>query len=759
VAFIDSDLQTRRIDVDSGLSGGYAQVAIKLPHNTILRLSGEQTAFNRVGPGFISTVTMPSNGDPRNKLGLRYLLATDEIGATNPVTGAPYPSGAIDNGLVNWANVDSYQGELSSDGTINSLAILSLETEWSPWLSTQFAAGYDSYFDDNSNVGFNFYAPGASGNNLPGWTEAATPADTQSTNRTKVMRFSVLATNDLFGGRVHSQTIIGADYARSDNSHISYAYEEADSSFNPIITPGVTANDGRTVIPKQEWSVDDGPALYPLFWRQTPRVTIGGVNYVRELANPINPALISPADPLGTSLTSGNYQIGKLIDKGIYGVSYTQWFHDRLDVLAGFRLAQYFNDQLLQSKPFQYLTASNAVGYNLGVDYQLTSWLHPYATVSDSFTPPLSGNQFDPFGQPPKTTHGIGEEVGLKIANPSNTVSGSIAIYHARDKNDLYPLSPTISNDINPSGLNGGGGGSYINVNRETEGLQVTLTAAPTPNWRMRLSAAATDGTIGTSIAFNEVYNDQFFENSQGQVTYKDGTVVYVPAAFNAKAPVVPAGTAGAAPLTAAMMSTPTSPYFANPNTSGQISATSNAATVLEVVDPTHGPILTGATLLPISDYQLIPSLDGVTPPGYVVASAAGDKTTGYPEYSLNYTSVYTFSHGWLRGIRVGGTASVSWKIRDYYWYPEGIVYSPQSPAPRIPFYLPTQTQFNLILGYSRRFRRVTFNTQLNISNLLNHYEVEFLPNEQLGYTSASSLTATFSAQPRAYVWTNTISF
>jgi hypothetical protein len=48
----------------------------------------------------------------------------------------------------------------------------------------------------------------------------------------------------------------------------------------------------------------------------------------------------------------------------------------------------------------------------------------------------------------------------------------------------------------------------------------------------------------------------------------------------------------------------------------GQIRSGSNAANVLAVVDPVHGPILTGATGLPMSATQINPALSGVNPPG-----------------------------------------------------------------------------------------------------------------------------------------------
>ena len=56
----------------------------------------------------------------------------------------------------------------------------------------------------------------------------------------------------------------------------------------------------------------------------------------------------------------------------------------------------------------------------------------------------------------------------------------------------------TLENDVNPSGLNGraGDAGQYVDVNRTSHGVQLVLTANPTPNWRLRLAAADVTGTV-----------------------------------------------------------------------------------------------------------------------------------------------------------------------------------------------------------------------------------------------------------------------
>lgn len=764
-AILDQSQRYSRLFLGGPVHGDYLQLAFKLFGNTVVRLIGDQTFYNRIKPSPpTATLTGTSPTDPRNGDSMHYLLATNQLGPINPATGAAYPGGAIDNGLVNWGNVDSFGTEWNSELTMNTYTALTAETRWTPWLSSAFTVGYDHHPDYFINTGITFAGPSYSSNPLGVWAAGTTPADTDQMTRTKGIRYSLLATNELFSGRVRSQTILAADFIRIDADQTQYNYFQADSSWNVIANPAVTALNGRTELGKIWWPIAGGPSLYQYFTPLTNRVTVNGVNYVRQITNPVNPAAISPANPLGVTLGTSNYTIAKTFNKGIFGVNESEWLEGRLTTIAGFRLAGSLvnSEGVGQAPPLApnatYKTSATPFSYNLGVDYAVRSWLHAYAGFSDSYDPPFQIS-VDPKGQVDKIAQGIGQEVGLKVTSPGGALSGSLSAYHVSSKNEEFLISSTILNDINPSGLNGerfGTANQWVNANRTSEGVQLALTAAPTSNWRLRLSAAAINGKVGSTASYPQLYNDQFNENSLGQVTYADGSVVYVPATYNAKQLTVPATTAGAVPLTVTLLSTPGSQYYASPQpVNGQILSTSNGGLVLKSVDPIHGGILTGVTGLPLSAYQLNPALTGVTPPGSIVAVQSGDATTGYPQYSLNLTSVYTFAEGWMKGIRVGGTVFGSWKVREYYYYPSGI--SPG--APRVLYSYPNEGQVNLIAGYEHKFRRTTWSTQLNVTNLFNHYAVEIIPNENTGFSSVTSLNATFYGQPRACTWTNTFSF
>ena len=765
VALLDQEQLYRRVNVGGYNNGIYGQVAVRVFGNTTLRLTGEHTVSyqNSASSSAMTMSATTTANDSRSGQNLHYLLATGQTGTVNPVTGAAYGAnaGAIDNGMLNWGNVDSFLGSLSNGFGGNTWEALSLETKWNAWLSSQVSVGYDTFKYDLLGVSSpTLLSPLATTNPLGVWAVSGSLTDDNEPARNKAIRASLLADNDLFGGHAHSQTIIGADFVRSDAGSFDYRYFQADSNLNVIVNPASTTNNGRTILPTQIYSAVNGPVEYPLFNPRNGQIIVNGVNYVRQLQNQVNPALISPSNPLG--LAAGNssaYEFLKQFNKGVFAVNNTQWMDGKLDTLAGVRFANVYSQVVEAAVPNNYALA-NTVNMDVGANYALLSWLRPYFDISTSYDPPAVLFS-DPDGNLPKVGRGTGQEAGLKFTNASGTISGTLSYYHTKSTNEEYQLSSALTNDINPTGLNGRAGAnlsSYADVERGSQGLQLQLTANPVPNWRMRLTAADVGGKINTTVSYPQLYNDQFYENSAGNVTYADGTLVYVPATFNSKQLTVTSTTAGAVPLTATMLSTPTSSFYANPlNPSGQISSTSNGAKVLGYVDPVHGSILTGVTGLPISAMQVNTALSGFSVPGSVIVAQAGDQTLGYPKYSVNFTNLYTFSSGPARGIEVGGTVSGSWKAGEYYYYPNGV--NAAGLQQRTLLTAPVQGRIDLILGYTHRFRRVTWSTQMNINNLLNHYVVQILPDEINGWTSQTNLNAAFIGQPRSYTWTTRVSF
>ena len=757
----------RRDNIYGDLNGVYGQAALRLGR-TVLRLTGEYTDFNRVISGAALTYTARSaTDDVRNGQYVSYLLATHQLErATSGASGG----GFIGNGKINWQTLNSYEGDTKYEKTTNALGILSAETRWSDWLSSEIAVGYrDARRTLRASAGVTMLAPNNATNPTGDWalTQATALNDrtTDGPARTKGIRAALFANNHFFGDRVKSQTIAGADFSRLDEASIDYYFYQTDSAGKIIVNPATASNLewGRTVLgtpTRLVWAIGDGPKKYP-FWKPfTTAMTYNGVTWVKDLANFSDKSQITPNNPLGLRLGGRQYLNRHTINKGIFGANTLSLLNGRLELLSGFRVAPVYRVQLSQGVALPVngdnqataLIEKTALSFSGGANYGINSWLRAYVNISDSYNPPASQAN-DPYGIGPKVAHGIGEEAGLKVTNAAGTISGTLAYYRTSSKNEQYAVTSTLQLAINPTGLNGQYNASsvWINVDRKSEGVQLALTAAPSKNWRMRLSAATTQGTIGTSKSYMQLYNDQFYANAAGQVTYKNGSPVYVLPTFNRTTPTVAATTAGATPLTIAMMNDRTSPYYANPAAiTGLIASGSNVALVLRTADPVAGPILTGVTGLPISAQQIDP---GFKPPGDIAVAAAGEATVGYPEYTFNLTQLYTFDTGLLKGVRLGGTVLHSWRNRAYYFFPAGVAPG----AARLVYYRPDLTQVNLISGYSWKLGRFPITAQLNVSNLFNQYNVLVMPNPTTGFNGP--LIATLDNQPRTYLVTTTLSF
>jgi hypothetical protein len=204
---------------------------------------------------------------------------------------------------------------------------------------------------------------------------------------------------------------------------------------------------------------------------------------------------------------------------------------------------------------------------------------------------------------------------------------------------------------------------------------------------------------------------------------------------------------AGYVPLTIAKLSNPSDPYYVNPNPITGLIGSGTGRNVLNYTASPNGPIRTGVNGLPISMLQIT----GVTPPDQIVTSRSGDHTTGYPKVSFSFTSMYTIGRGAFKGLKFGGTANVAWKIADYYYYPNG--YSPT--ATRTLLYRPTKALFNAIVGYDKKFRKVTWSLQLNVNNVFDDYDVFIRPNNITGFSGINQ--AIWTNQPRE--WTLSTSF
>ncbi|MGH7958250.1 MAG: TonB-dependent receptor domain-containing protein, partial [Opitutaceae bacterium] len=433
----------RRQDIYGDLKAAYAQFAWRFGRTTV-RLTGEHSDFSRrnSSPAIIYTARSVTD-DVRSGQFLPYLLATGQL--ERAANGGASGGGFIGNGKINWETLNSYDGDLKFEKTIAHFGTMAAETRFNDWLSGEFAAGLTRRTNGLRNAsGPTLLAPNNATNPTGDWAmmqvTSINDGTSHSVTRSKSIRASLFADNRFFNDRWHSRTIVGADYDHTDGGTIGHYYYQADSSGNIIVNPATVGNAdfGRTVLgtpTRIAWPVGNGPVKYPLWKPYATRVTYNGVNYVRALGNFSDPALVSENNPLGLRLGGRGYAINRTTNKGVFGANTSTLFSGRLDLLSGFRLASV--DRLSMDEGVAVpIGGSNlarteleetTLSYSFGGNFALNRWLRVYANLSDSYNLPNAQN--DPYGNEPEIAHGVGQEVGLKVASAGGTLSGSIAYY------------------------------------------------------------------------------------------------------------------------------------------------------------------------------------------------------------------------------------------------------------------------------------------------------------------------------------------
>jgi hypothetical protein len=615
--------------------------------------------------------------------------------------------------------------------------------------------------------------------------------DTLEEFRWKSFRASLLATHDLWGKRIHSKTGIGFDRTYQDSGRIDYGYYQARADGSLIVDPNATGtNVGRTPAPAYWWDISGGlnPTPFGAPFIQT--ITVNGVNYVRSPQNMRDPAWVGPNNPLGLEslardangalryrLGSGNNNntggyTGELKNQGWYLANYTEWFGDRVNTLVGVRRSSSFqrrpNANAAVNQPYIESSLSNLPSYNAGINVRLLPWLRGFYSFSETFN--AGGGATDPLGNPAPTTLGKTNEIGLKFTAPDGRINGSISTWQAVSQREQFNIGATLLNTINPGGLNGsfngpgGGKNSWVIIDKVSRGVELMLTAQPMKNWRSRLAATVSDGTIRTDSVYPILYNDQFTTDGRGNVTYNNGQPFLVPtdatnlAKVSTLNAVVNPATAfpGATmvQLTTAMINDPGSPYYvwsgqARQTDNGQIPSTTNLFRVLSNFN-NGSTALTGKTGLPISEIQYNWA-DPNNYKGTFIAARKGQATVGYPVFKVSFTNHYTFSEGWLRGFGVGGTVNLSWDNRTYFYRTPDQVFHLWS-APLM------SPQVNGIVSYRHKFGRFTWSSQVNVNNVFNHYKFALAPNNGAGWTPTTA-AGTLYGEPRSFAWTNTIAY
>lgn len=683
------------------------------------------------------------------------LRRTDITPGRNPIladTRSPYngqfiplllalgQAGNILGGNLNWSNVNSLNGDES--GFTRNYRVYSVKAELTvaPWLSAQVQTGRlimtTLYGQWGANI--SVYAPTMPTNPTGQWAANARPQMYNSPNTTQQGTRATVAAEFGTGRWLKHQIVAGAERIYSDAFSFYQQFFQVDANGNHIVNPalGVTTNtyNARVIIPNLWMPIDLNKLGGPVNLK-TRRIVSNGNTYVLGLMRLPNVVPPTPTNPFGAS-PSPNFNLTEIRQTAGFAALFSSWFDGRFDTLVGYRLQDY-EDYFAQ---LGRTVSSQPRNYNAGLVYHLNRAWSAYYSHSLSFSPPDAlvkdyKNDLLPPGR------GVGDELGIKFNLAEGRLSGSLGAYRIKAIGQNKGSAVTLVNLTDPVGINGrladASSFSYAYDGQST-GVELTLTAKPTRNSRLRFGYVHASGEVASSVMIPIKWNDQFNLNAAGQVTYSDGTVYTVRTTPSiSSSPQIP--------LTLAMMKDPTSPYHAilAPD-SGHIT---NFATLgLNGTRPNGATIGTGQVGLPISANPF-----GFVPPGgpLVAAEVAGSKSTGYPVDSINLTGDYQIAGGRLKGLGFGANLTGRFKQSGYYYL--------KAPSnEKLLQTWPDQVLVNPFLSYQRALgRRIFWHTQLNVTNAFNRHEIRIYPALTTGLPSWAS----YSSDPRLWTWSNTFSF
>lgn len=652
-----------------------------------------------------------------------------------PVILADGNAGNILNGKLTWQNVNSLLGEIGGNNRRLRAGSVSADFTLNSWLSAQVKHGrYMMPVSSGVAASFSLVAPTEPANPTKKWA-VATNMQFLMINETSDATRASLAANFKVGRLTKGQLVVGAEQVTRDSNLWYNRFYRVDSSGNFIANPALVTNldNGRTFMPVTYIPVEEG--LNGLWNTHTREITDASGNVYRLGAmGRYNVVPVTDVNPFGA--TPLNFTITEVRSKGAFATLFNSWLGDRLDTMLGYRAEEY--DQRFVQTGGQRVDKPETG--NIGAVYHLISGLSLYAGYSDSFSPPNAvrrdyKNDVLPAGR------GVGAEAGVKFNLLGNRLTGSLGAYRIDQKGQVGNAATTVVQLTDPEGINGrlanSTAFSYSFDNR-AQGYELTLTAQPTKNTRIRFGFVHSDGKVASDVKIPLKYNDQFNTNAAGQVTYSDGSLLLVRA--------TPSNPASALiPLTVAMMRDRLSPYFANLDPSnGRII---NAATLgLTGTSPSGATIGTGKVGLPISAHQL-----GFVPPGgnEALVVLGGEKTTGYPVDSISFSGSYAIADGTLRGVGLGLNVTGLFNQRAYY-------YNTATTRARTMLEWKDQVLFSPFLSFQRKLsRRFGWSVQLTVNNVFDSTGIRRYPDLNTGTTQ----WAAYSNDPRSWSLTSTLKF
>ena len=782
--------------------GGYLQVALQLPRST-LRFWYEQThennyagitpsfAYNaaRVGSGWVPPPEVINRHIGYNKavptLGLRDFLGETTANGTNAAA-------SILNGQLNLRNVSSWLVQKEWTPLTKTFGS-SFESRWTRAFSTLVKYMYrDEQRDMDYNRGATLYPAGYRltdiNNNAvttDDWTVVMqAPRLYNVSQRYHSFRAAGALEWSLWGGRIRSTFVPGVDYAASVQHEWYADFYEADAN-GALLTTTSAANLYRFPMPNTILFNAASPTRYFRPESDVTRFSYAGRNWVSQDTAPEFYVPASAANPWGlptNAITTNRGNWGRYFkwNRGAFGTMYNDWFDGRFTSMFSLRADHSAKRQFTAARLNPLEVASDKISYNTGLTARAYGSWRAFVNFSVAQNPAV--NMFpDPLGEPLKDAENTGVEFGFKGSLLNDRIHISVSHYATTAKNEFLNLG--IGGSINPSGLNGNvaGRGSWSNIDRRSDGHEISLDGSPTRHWMMRLTAGFQQGRTGTDLTYPIYYNDEFYTDARGGVTWADGAPYLVK--------INPGDNAATTPLQQLTVG-----ILNNGDASGNYrailnpvnGAITNRGDIFAVTtDKVHGNVGTGRTGLPVTANKLAWD-DPLGYRGMYIASRAGMRNLGVPRYTVSFTNSYNFSDGWLKGVRVGGLVSlrlqqanqvVRWPIETYVINKAGALGVKKStdnasaaemPVVNVPgrwlytdrgliYGRPDLTTTTAWLAYSYKFRRVTWTTQINVANVLNTYQV--LPQPFSGTLYGETRGQYYTAEPRSWAWRNDFKF
>jgi len=648
-------------------------------------------------------------------------------------------AGNVLNGDLTWRNADSFAGDWKTRDKTADYLLASADLRITEWLNARFSYGNTDWDDWNRAIApTGLMAPTFASNPTGKWAMGGTPAWQQYGSAERSLRTQFVAEFDLWRGRIKNKFNFGAEEKLGVINFSSARYYKLDAAGNAIFNPANRNNNeaGRTEIPFQYYSVESGLDGLPLYDNV---IVYNGDTYLlapRQLKGAVP---VTPDNPFGiNNNAAGGLNLTESRSRALFATLFSDWFDGRFTTLAGYRYDRFEQKLLHNNRRIE----TNAGTWNAGLVYHVTKYLSPYVGVSSNYSPSSQfGTLMD--GSPIPDSRGKGAEGGVKFDVPRYKLSGSLTYYSVTSENEFFGLSAAQISAVDPTGINGRfrPNGNTVLRDREVRGYELTTTARPTRDWRVRFSLSHIESIGVNGIKLPQVYNDEFNTSADGNVLFDDKTVALVRTdPNNANSALIP--------LTVGMMKNASSPYFANldPSSGRILNLRAGTLASLGLVGRSDGRTIgTGKAGLPISQHQL----GFVSPfPDEVVIQRPGETATGFADYSVSTSAIYTFSSDrFLKGLSLGPTVAAKNMMRAYYYN--------DAAGNRVLKRYPDQVQVSMMVGYSRKFGRYTWNTQLNVNNAFNTISVSHLPDLGTGM----NIDARRDAMPRSYIWTNTVTF